>query len=398
MANGEERTANELLLDALIRHQVYLMRLSESVRKRIAAILDATEDDIDAVINRRLKTGATLDRLQVLTRLIRNIRLKAWDQVDETWLEEAIDIAKNEPALVAGIMSTVAPVVLDIVLPPAPLLKAIVTSKPFQGKTLKEWAQQLRRDDLSRIEGQIKIGMIQGETGPQIARRVTGTVSMRGRDGTTEVTRRQAQAITRTAINHITNWAKRELYELNADIIDEELFVATLDNRTTAVCRGNDGKRFEVGKGPIPPLHWNCRSVRVAIFNGAALGERPFKSATETRLIREFSEQRDLKGVKTRDDLPRGLKGPFDRFARARVRQLTGRVPASTSYNSWLKTQTAEFQDDVLGPTRGKLFRDGGLQLDQYINRQGDELTLSQLARQHASAFRAAGLDPEDFL
>jgi hypothetical protein len=92
------------------------------------------------------------------------------------------------------------------------------------------------------------------------------------------------------------------------------------------------------------------------------------------------------------------LKGEFDKFSRKRIRELTGQVPATTSYQTWLKSQSKEFQEDVLGKTKAKLFRDGKLQLDKFVTRNGTELTLSQLAKKHADAFRAAGLNPEDFI
>ena len=77
---------------------------------------------------------------------------------------------------------------------------------------------------------------------------------------------------------------------------------------------------------------------------------------------------------------------------------MTGRVPAKVTYQQWLTRQSNQFQDDVLGKTKGILFRKGGLRLDKFVNRRGDELTLSQLATTQAKAFRSAGLNPENFL
>jgi hypothetical protein len=56
-----------------------------------------------------------------------------------------------------------------------------------------------------------------------------------------------------------------------------------------------------------------------------------------------------------------------------------------------------DFQNDTLGITKAKLFREGGLNLDKFVNRNGDELTLAQLAEREAAAFRAAGLDPDKY-
>jgi hypothetical protein len=115
-------------------------------------------------------------------------------------------------------------------------------------------------------------------------------------------------------------------------------------------------------------------------------------------LLREYAEKNGLPPVTSRGALPRGHRSAFDQFRRRRVRELTGVAPADLDYETFLRRQTVEFQEDVLGKTKALLFRRGGLRLDRFVNRQGDELTLAQLARRDRQAFVAAGLDPEDFL
>lgn len=396
-------TANEAFLSALLRHQIYILRFSEKLRKKIEALLNAVEQDLEDKIFSRLRgtTGLSspgqLKRMETLSRIVKNMRLKSWEQVNQVWLEELTALAKAEPATISSIVTTVSPVIVETVLPPPRLLETLVKSKPFQGRVMKDWIKTLRDEDIRRIESSIQIGMVQGESNNDIAKRIVGTAQLRGTEGVTEITRRQAAALTRTAVNFIGNEARSAFFKANEDIIEGEQFVATLDSRTTAVCRANDGKKFKIGEGPIPPLHFNCRSLRVPVLLGDALGDRPAKAVTNKQLLREFSAKNDI-NVKSRDDLPRGLKGEFDKFSRKRIRELTGQVPATTSYQTWLKSQSKEFQEDVLGKTKAKLFRDGKLQLDKFVTRNGTELTLSQLAKKHADAFRAAGLNPEDFI
>jgi predicted Fe-S protein YdhL (DUF1289 family) len=55
-----------------------------------------------------------------------------------------------------------------------------------------------------------------------------------------------------------------------------------------------------------------------------------------------------------------------------------GQVPARTTYGEWLRTQPAEFQNDVLGPARADLFR-GGMPLTKFVDRAGGGLTLRQI-------------------
>ena len=42
--------------------------------------------------------------------------------------------------------------------------------------------------------------------------------------------------------------------------------------------------------------------------------------------------------------------------------------------------------------------RKGGLRLDKFVDKAGNEIPLSQLARTDRAAFKAAGLDPENFI
>ena len=69
----------------------------------------------------------------------------------------------------------------------------------------------------------------------------------------------------------------------------------------------------------------------------------------------------------------------------------------STKYQEWLKSQSKEFQEDILGKTKATLFRNGNLKLNKFVSNNGTELTLKQLAKKYANVFRAAGLNPDEF-
>lgn len=397
------RTSNEELLDAMIRHQIGLMRVTGGIRKRIFALLDATEADVRQSVRERLRlyrgrTPTDVKRLQGLINEIKAIRGAAFDKIGEAWTDDLKALAAYEPRFTDATIKHHVPVEIETRLPPVSKLRAIVDTHPFQGRALKGWAKKVRSADLERIEAQIRIGLVQGEGVEQIARRIVGTIRLKGRDGVTQITRANAEGITRTAVNAISNRARAEYFAENKDLFTWELFVAVLDAATTPICRSLDGDRFPIGKGPMPPLHFNCRSLRTALLDPEPIGDRPMKPVTERGLLREFTAKEGLGSVTKRDDLPHGMRGRFDEFAKKRTREMIGRVPAKTSYAEFLKRQGAQFQEDVLGKTRAQLFREGGLPLKKFVNRAGDELTLSELAKREGAAFRRAGLDPEDFL
>jgi SPP1 gp7 family putative phage head morphogenesis protein len=299
-------------------------------------------------------------------------------------VKEFVALAKEQPALIAGMANTTLPVAVNFTFPTAAQMANIATAQPFSGKTLREWARNASARDVERITDQVKIGMTLGEDSRQIARRVVGTTSLQGRDGVARTARRNAAAITRTAVTHIANRGMMDFIEANKDVFEKVQFVATLDNRTTAICMATDGKIWKTTdpRIQVPPLHMHCRSILAPAFDRNDIAQRPEKPFTERQLKREFQESG------SRD---------YAAFARRRKRELTGTVPADTTYNTWLKGQSRQFQDEVLGPTKAKLYRDGGLSLDKFVGQNGRELSLRDLAKFHKDAFRAAGLNPEGF-
>lgn len=397
------KTVNEELRDALLRRQTYLLRYSGNVRDRMLAVLARTEGDIAEKIraklvgNAGLTTQVELRRLQSLIEQIRRIREPAWKEANGILRDEMVRLSMAEAVSIQSTVTLLLPVVITTSMPSARLLRSIALSRPFQGAVLGEWAAGMQAADLRVMHNAIQLGMTAGEDMRTIARRVVGTASAKGADGVLEMTRRQVQSVVRTAVQHVTNHSRTTWFLENSDVVAQEYFVATLDSRTTPVCRANDGKTFPMGKGPIPPLHFNCRSLRVAALDQERLGQRPAKPYTENQLAREYAKKNKLGDVRSRDNLPHGQKGKFDTWRRARVRELIGRVPAETTYQEWIRGQSQSFQNDTLGVTRAKLFRDGGLTLDKFVDVNGKEITLEQLAKKEREAFIAAGLDPKGF-
>lgn len=68
---------------------------------------------------------------------------------------------------------------------------------------------------------------------------------------------------------------------------------------------------------------------------------------------------------------------------------MDGQVPADTTYSQWLAKQSAERQEQVLGPERYELYR-AGKSLEDFYSPNGRWLTIEQLKAQDAGARRAA--------
>ena len=158
-----------------------------------------------------------------------------------------------------------------------------------------------------------------------------GTRRLGGADGVRGVTRAGADLIARTSMSAISNQARERVYTLNDDLVQWVIYRATLDSRTSPICRALDGRQYRVGKGPRPPQHPRCRSTSVPVIDGGPLGTRPAVPLLKSEL----------------DGLSREAR-------RRRVRELVGPVPAETTYSQFLRRQSAAFQDEVLGRSSGE--------------------------------------------
>lgn len=332
-----------------------------------------------------------ITRLQELLAAIRKIRLEAWTGVSSALREQLHALSLNEASILGRITQTAAPVRLQLVSPEAKALRSIVADLPFEGMQLREWIKGMAADDMRRVHAAIQAGAATGYNARQLVARALGN------SGATQATRNAVDSVVRTAVMHVANHTRDAFVEGNASVLADERYVAMLDGKTTAECRAHSGKIFPVGKGPRPPLHMRCRSFRTPAFRNDVLADKEPRVNVERQLLQEFTEARGMQRVSRKVDLPRASRPAYEAFARRRLQQIVGPTPAATTYQQWLQRQTRQFQEETLGVTKARLFREGKLRLDQFVAENGSELTLAQLARNHAAAFKAAGLDPEFF-
>ena len=221
-----------------------------------------------------------------------------------------------------------------------------------EGGTIKLGSalSQFNTDVKRNVTRAIRRGIAAGDSNATI-RRSLNTVAK-------GIQKARAASLIRTITNHTSTSAKTAVYKANSDVVEAERYTATLDSRTTAECGGLDGKVFPIGKGPLPPIHWNCRSVRTPIIK------------KEFDVIPQVKTQRVARGASGKTTL----------------------VGGKETYNSWLGKQPKNFQQEVLGKSRAKLFRDGGLKIDKFTDDNFRNLNLKELRKLEPLAFEKAGL------
>lgn len=369
-------TVNEQLQSASIGHAVDLQHLSNAEVRKIMALLNRVDEDLRdrllAAVGRMGVERFTVKHMNTVLASVRELNKQVYEQAGEALKESVDELAAYEidyqqtlftATLPAQVLTSVPLVKVDL-----SQVRQIASSRPFQGKLLGEWMQEMEVGRAARIRDAIRIGMVEGLTTDQIIRRIMGIRSEGYADGLLNRSRNDIEAMVRTAISHTAQSARDAFYQANSDLISEIVWLSTLDGRTSAPCRLRDrlhytadthqpiGHKVPWLSGP-GRLHWRCRS-------------------SSTPIVKAWEEL----GL-SKADIPEGTRASMD-----------GQIPESTSYGDWIKGQSAARQDQVLGPSRGKLMREGGLTLDKFYNDQGRTLTLEQLRERDAASFAKAGL------
>lgn len=230
------------------------------------------------------------------------------------------------------------------------------------GKIVEKAFRGIAEDQAERFAQVVRQGLLTGEPTQDIARRLVGRLQF-GQPAMsvkqlqlaggqlTNAANHQVITLVRTSINQVANAASQQVYEANQDITKKYRYVATLDTRTSAICRALDGREFPYGKGPIPPQNFNCRSTTVAVIDYDNL---PF------------------------DPPPRG-----ERAAQG------GAVPADQSYGQWLAKQSKSVQEQALGKSKVPYFKKLSAKhgpkdaIAKLVRDDGSELTLQDLRKRY---------------
>lgn len=371
-------TANERLQDAAFDHAVDLDQYSNQVVRKIMGLLNRVDAELLAALSRSLETmdpgSFSVERLESLLLSVRMLNARAYASVGIEIATEMRALTDYEAGYQLELFRAVIPpqvvASVGVAAVNTEQVYAAAMARPFQGRLLREWASGIEANRMARIRDTVRQGYVRQETVQQIVQRVRGTRAKGYSDGILEIDRRHAEAVVRTAVSHTAGFARQKMFDANTDLIKALVWTATLDSRTSEICRPRDGKQYQP-VSPYKPIghgfawlsgpgqaHWNCRSSSVP-------------------LLKSWKE---LSGV----DVPE--------FTPTQRASLDGAVPADLTYGKWLKKQSAKRQDEVLGPTRGALFRRGDMELEQFYSNKGRYLTLEQLRVTDAEAFKKAGL------
>lgn len=340
-------------IDQTFRRSVYLERLKQSLVNEFGL----TIKQIDKVISKLDVDELTPKQLDKYLADIGKVLESKLTEHSEKYKSQLVDIfgdcvdfekeslinAYNIPAQSIAVPADIAAAAATAVAKPLPIVNA-------ESVLIKDMLADFEKKETKRVLSAIRAGHFEGKTNQQLIQQIRGTRAKKYKDGILDISTRHAEAIVRTGVQQVANDARQEIARQNADIVKGEQIIATLDGRTSAICRSLDHRVFKVGEGRRPPFHINCRSTFILVL----------------------------------DEKYRG-KGNIDKRA-----SKDGLV-ANESYYEWLKTQSKAFQDDALGKVRADLLRDGGLSADDFarlnLNKNFEPLTLKEMKSKNPTAF-----------
>ena len=241
------------------------------------------------------------------------------------------------------------------------------------GETVEKAFRGIATRQQEGLARTIRQGVFSGESTQQIASRMIGRLEF-GQKGSvrqiaqaggelTKLANHQIQTIVRTSVNQVQNQASQAVYAANSKVAPKYEYVATLDSRTSPICKRLDGRKFEYNKGPTPPQHFNCRSTTVPVVDYAG-----------------------LKKQKGFEDLTPPPKG---KVVTRPTGEGTGRVPQDTQYGDWLLGQDKKLKVKTLGNEQkvryferlAKKEGSGQKAIRKMVREDGSERSLKDLER-----------------
>lgn len=350
--------------DATIRHATYLERLKAGQVRQITPMLRQIDEKLRARLSKGELTTFGRARLERLLESIDKQLKGILDEYGRGLSKELTALAKLEATFEASSLAeSVKNPRFEATVPAPAKIVAAAMASPLGvkgihgGKLLKGFIKGWSDAQRDTLTGIIRTGSVSGQTNAEIIRAIRGDARLGFRNGALAQTRNQTAAMTRTAVQHISHQARLATLQANSRVVKKYRWLSTLDDRTSELCQGLSGEEFEVGNGPIPPAHVNCRSTIVAVLEG--------ELAEELRKGRKQASQ----------------FGPVD---------------AKENYFDWMKRQPAAFQDDALGPVKARLLRRGGLTGEEFrqLTRADNfrPLTLAEMAKKNPLAFEKAGI------
>ena len=351
----------ELLL-AQTPHDIALNQFATKLSRQTIPFLEDAAKYIRNRLNNEWETVASIKRLKSLQQDIDNQLSDIYGRMDDLLFSEFQPLSAQEGQFTIDSVNEV--LNDDFIMLPVEDQKlwAAVTNAPLlldpkSGPIdFTKFVEGVGANSISKVSNFMGFGYAQGLTLQEMISGIIGTRKNNYKDGLIEQDRVAAERMVRTSINHIATQTRLKVNHSNKRIVEGYRIIATLDSRTSTICKGYDQTIVmnDDDFKPYPPFHLNCRTTIIDEIKDKALEDSKGTRAAN------FKAQGDVKAG------------------------TVGQVSATTQYYDLLKRQSAAQQDLALGPARGKIFRNAGLTIPEFrkamVDQMNQPITLSEMA------------------
>lgn len=118
----------------------------------------------------------------------------------------------------------------------------------------------------NKIVSALKAGYADNLTMSEVMKSITGTSTLKYKDGLINRFEAQISATVQTYIQEMVSYLSQEI---GGSLNDTYQWISILDSNTTEICRSRNGNIYRYGNGPSAPAHYNCRSITMPIISKA---------------------------------------------------------------------------------------------------------------------------------
>lgn len=376
-------TYDEAVFNELMKHATYIELYKNTEIKQALKILDDKDKRIRELLIDEFDK-ATIRTLERLLKKIEDVQDLAYDELQSRISDSAETLASDEQENNLAILTGALPAELATAIVFQQTTKLILYTSGSQktsntliaGKRLDEWVDSAKSAEYDRVISAIRQAKIDDVSTSELINRLYGTKSQRYLDGLNATTRNQVSGMLATVLQSASDEARKSVIAANSGFISKLRYVAVLDSKTSPICRSRSGRLYDVDKAPYLPAHVRCRSHYAYVIKSVS------EMLGDSKLSRFIADRKALESASP-----------------AAKAYMSGSYAAPKTFSEWLKGQSVDVQNGVLGIKRAKLFRDGGLSDPLrafYSEAQKKQLTLRDLRAKYPDAFRRAGLTKDD--
>lgn len=324
------------LRDAILRGALLLQLLSDAKSREADAILLKLARDLKLLLQSQTLSEAGKAEVNALLRQADEAIQPAYAEVATTVDTHALSLIVADKTVQA--IEDVLPV--NVATPTAQRLASLTKDVLIDGAPSSAWWAKQSEDTSFKFAAAVRQGVVNGETNEKIVARIAG-----GNGGIMDIARRNARSLVHSSVMAAANDARLATFRKNSRFLAGVRWLSTLDSHTCVQCAALDGQAWDLDGVKLadtkidfmaPPAHFACRCVLSPI--------------------------------------------PKLQFTGGDRASSQGPVPSTTTFADFLKRQSPEFVDKVLGHRRAELFLEGKLTLTDLVSGTGRELTLDELA------------------